>query len=160
MRLTSTDGSFVDLRIARYQFAKGSGSDIDKDWDANWLVVEGEILSAAGAWRFTDPCLTTWEAQSLASWLRGVVSGQVAPCRSDLVDGEGSLVFLEPCIAFSLRNRDDDYAAIRVHFSHEAGPPWATGDIFEYFVVLDLPMAAIVAAAGEWEKELSAFPKR
>ncbi|MFJ5685733.1 hypothetical protein [Streptomyces sp. NPDC093099] len=46
--------------------------------------------------------------------------------------------FIEPVLAFSLADRSEDGAVIRVHLSMEAAPPWQQGedgaDIYQYFV--------------------------
>ncbi len=165
MKLVSVDGASVDLRPLRYEFPGIAGAG-HGDWDANWLVVGGEVRLADGrAWSFSEPCLTTWEARALGSWLRGVVTGKVRPTAFDGGDGDGeeSLeTFTEPNIALSLAARSDDAAVVRVHLSLESRPPWlADGfDIFGFFVSLDVPLHALAAAADEWDRELAAFPVR
>ena len=70
MRLTSTDSSFVELRVLRYQFPKMTGDGSGHDTDANWLIIGGHVATDRISWYFEDPCLMTTEAQELASWLR------------------------------------------------------------------------------------------
>jgi len=73
MRLESDDGIVVELSPLRYQFGSSS---TPRDWDANWLIIAAAVrLSDGRSWSFADPCLTTWEARELASWLRGVLAG-------------------------------------------------------------------------------------
>lgn len=136
MRLKSADGTIADLRPLRYQFGPSAPP---RDWDANWLVVGADIeMSDGRSWSFTDPCLTTWEARELASWLRGVLSGDVdaSPFGGD--EDECLLAFTEPNLAVSLARRDRDMATIRLHFSLEARPPWlhddTTTDLYDAFI--------------------------
>ena len=161
MRLSSTTGATVELSPVRYQF----GSSLEpRDWDANWLVVAGRVQLPDGrSWAFTDPCLTTWEARELSSWLEDVRSGDVQPAEFGGEEDERLLVFTEPNVGFSLASRVGDAVTIRVHFSLESRPPWLQeddNDLFEYFVEVDLTHEALAAAAASWDRELTAFPVR
>jgi hypothetical protein len=143
VRLVSADGALVDLRLLRYQFPAGAGAG-PGDWDANWLVVGGEVRLPDGrGWSFAEPCLTTREARSLGRWLRAVVAGEAQP--ADLGREEGAVAFFtEPNVAVSLAARSDGSAVIRVHLSLESRPPWLGRDVgvFDFFVTLDLPCPA------------------
>jgi hypothetical protein len=161
MKLGSRDGELVELRPVRYQFPAGTRGD----WDANWLIVRGSARTADGrAWSFEDPCLTTWEARSFGAWLRGVVSGAVAPLLFDGGDGEGLETFTEPNLALSLAARTDEEATIRVHLSLEARPRWLPDDegvdVFGYFLAVQVPLAELARAADDWNEELVPFPER
>lgn len=160
MRLTSGDGSVMDLRPLRYQFGP---SPEPRDWDANWLVVQGHIeLRDGRTWSFTDPCLTTWEARELGSWLRAVRLGHVLPAAFDGEMDEPALAFTEPNVAFSLTDRCTGSATVRIHLSVESLPPWLqdAGGLFEFFVEVQLTHAALANAEAAWEQELAAFPIR
>lgn len=160
MRLASSDGNSVTLRVDGYQFPAVTGAGY-RDWDANWLVVVGEVVNGDRAWTFRDPSLTTWEARELASWLRSVADGSRRP---QPIDGEGDdaelLVFTEPNLAFSLLSRRPGVSTIRVYLSLEAVPEDTQGKIFEYFVELEMPDEDIARAAVQWEAELRQFPVR
>src|SRR6185369_1127417 len=94
------------------------------DEDANWLQVCGDITLADGkTWAFEDPCLTTWDARELGSWLREVAAGTVPPSPVAGGESEELLYFLEPNVAFSMEERTADRVRIRVHFSLESLPP-------------------------------------
>jgi len=133
MQLRSPDGASVDLRITGYQFpgkwAK-VGSPPSWEWagdreSANWLQIGGHITLADGkTWAFEDPCLTTWDALELGSWLREVAAGTVPPSPDAGGEPEGLLDFLEPNLAFSVEGRTADRVQIRIHFSLESVPPW------------------------------------
>src|SRR5262249_60717551 len=88
MRLGSSDGARVELRLLRYQFPDRAAAGPGRDWDANWLVVRGDIRCADGReWSFEDPCLTTWEARLLGRGLHEGVAGAVAPSPCDRGEG-------------------------------------------------------------------------
>lgn len=157
MRLQSIDGAYVELSVKGYQFGPSSEP---RDWDANWLVVAGVVVLPDGAgWAFEDPCMTTWEIRELANWLREVRDGHVEPSAWDS-DEERLLVFTEPNVAFSLAARSEDVAAVRVHLSLESVPPSGEQELFDYFVPLDVPVAALSEALHAWEAEVRAFPVR
>lgn len=162
MKLVSADGAAVDLRPLRYQFPGITGTG-QYDWDANWLVIGGDVhLPDDRGWSFSDPCLTTWEARSLGAWLRAVVVGNVEPTEFS-GDGEETLEhFTEPNVALSLAAWSDASAVLRVHFSLESRPPWLgpDADIFDFFVELDVPLGRLSTAVDDWERELSSFPAR
>ena len=165
MRLTSDEGTVVDLRPLRFQFGR---SPQPRDWDANWLYVDGQVeLSDGRSWSFSDPCLTTWEARELESWLQGVLAGSVEPTAYGGEMDEKLLDFTEPNLAFSLASRDVGSETIRVHFSLESLPPWLRRngnaerpDIFDFFVEVRSARSALAEAAASWGQELQAFPIR
>lgn len=165
MKLVSADGAEVALRPIRYESPSIRSTGQDWDWDANWLVIRGEVISDDGKrWSFEEPCLTTREARELAQWLRAVVAGDVIPSQFDGRSYERLLTFTEPNLALSLEGRTDDRARIRVHLSLEALPSWLDyeerPEMYEYFVVLDVNHSDLARAINDWEKELTAFPER
>jgi hypothetical protein len=126
MKLTSSDGAEIALRPTRYQFRAATRRGHGRDWDANWLVVRGDVTMADGkGWSFEDPCLTTWEARALGRWLRDVLAGTVAPSPFDGGGDEQLLVFTEPNLALSLGDRTAKRVRLRVHLSLESLPPWS-----------------------------------
>ncbi|MGW4289051.1 WapI family immunity protein [Streptomyces sp. NPDC004673] len=152
----------VDLRPVRYQFGSVRG-DV---YDDNWLVIDGTVVTPEGSWSFSDPCLLIDEARQVSAWLHAVAAGTVAVTEPD---GEGELSpdtwFIEPVVAFSLADRSEDgTAAIRVHLSLEAGPPWRQGDdradIYQYVVEVRTDTAALLRAADQWDLALASFPPR
>ena len=114
MKLESSDGALVTLRPERYQFGAGA-STRDRDWDANWLVVRGDVRMEDGPeWSFSDACLTTWEAQSLGAWLTGAVRGVVPAVlvAEELTDSTMES-FTEPNIGFSVAYRIAERIGVR-----------------------------------------------
>lgn len=154
MLLTSADGASFSLRIESYEFPVMSAPT--NRYDPNWLVVRGELRTAAGKeWTFTSAALTTREARGVAPWLRQAADGML-PGTSPW---DGGIVFMEPTVAFSLAASDG--VVVRVHLSQEATPPWAEDtDIYEYAEPLCVTPDDLRAAADEWERELEAFPER
>lgn len=167
MNLGAGGGVVISLLPVRYQFP-GMARVSPQDWDANWLVVRGDVRIEGGrVWSFTDPCLTTWEAAELGEWLRGVVSGDVEPVSLDGgVDEDQLLAFTEPNVAFSLASRGGGgEVVLRVHLSLEARAPVLDGqedglDLYEYFVLVASSAADLAAAASTWDRELAPFPVR
>lgn len=168
MRLVSRNGAEVELRPVAYQFPGSGAGAGSHDWDANWLMVRGEVRTDDGrSWTFADPCLTTWEARSVGRWIEGVLSGAIGVASAaDLAVPDSPIEhFTEPNVAFSLASRSAEVIEIRVHLSLEALPPWfhdATDrpDIFEYFVLLELTPDELRQAAIDWEADLASYPER
>lgn len=164
VRLTSTDGTVVELRPLRYQFPAAAGAG-PHDWDANWLVIRGDVhLPDERRWHFQDPCLTTWEAAELAGWLRCVAAGEVE-ARPFPADEEHLLAFTEPNLGFSLGATGEGTRQVRVHFSLEAAPPWPTSreadaELYEFFVVVSTTVGELTRAIEEWDGERAALPPR
>lgn len=88
MLLRDQSDKAVELSIVGYQFEKASD-----EWDKNWLVIAGHVRLADHEWQFCDPCLTTWEAEALAEWLRAASATQ---------PDDTSLSFTEPNLRFEM----------------------------------------------------------
>ncbi|TJZ76315.1 WapI family immunity protein [Chitiniphilus eburneus] len=99
----------VQIDAMSYQFPQS----LD-EWDGNWLCITGSIEAAEGAWKFRDPCLTTFELEELANWFTNLES-EKRPC-----------FFTEPCIHF--RVVSSPAPGLELVLSHECAPPWQTGE--------------------------------
>ena len=98
------------------KFPRADAKKLARDWDANWMQICGHITLADGkTWAFEQPCLTTWDAGELGSWLREAADVAVPPSPSGTGGPRQLLEFLEPNIAFSLEERIADRVRIRVH---------------------------------------------
>ena len=144
--LTNNQGISLELWIAGYQFP-----EITDDWDANWLMVAGEVRHPRGAWSFIDPCLTTTELGSLVAWLELVVRGESA---------QSPLHPMEQCLQFHhVLGPDPD---IEVRLAHGCAPPWSKTEGSDEDVALRFPLTA--SNAEEWiqaGRELQRqFPER
>lgn len=164
MELNSLDGASLELRILRYQFPKSSGDGSGGDWDANWLVLKGEVRDGDRSATFEDPCLTTAEARDLSAWLRAAANGEIHAAPHEPDKDVRLKVFTEPNIAFNLAVGTNDEVVLRVYLSLEAQPDWARhreqGGVFDYYLPIRCSPSALVAAAESWEADLSAFPVR
>ncbi|MBN9632055.1 MAG: hypothetical protein J0I18_15820 [Actinobacteria bacterium] len=156
MRFGSS-GSTVELTIEAYQFPESEPQN-EQDWDANWLVIAGQI-SGWVPWRFRDPCLTTWEAREFAAWLDDVAHSERQPVPAH----EGELSFTEPNLRVELRSRTVDDATLAFFFSHESAPPGTTDDVRlgdGYEVEVTMSTAEIAEASKGWMKHCEQFPER
>src|SRR5262249_49490658 len=111
MRLSGPDGQAVELRIAEYQFPHLP----DRDYDSNWLIIEGWVCHPKGSWSFRDACLMTYEVRRLADWLEAVGTGkQERPWAN----------FTEPNLLFRFEGAAGSIT-LRVYFELECRPAWA-----------------------------------
>ena len=110
MILKSEDGlTELALRIRKYQFP-----EILHDWDANWLILDVEVLTVERSLQATDSCLLTWEAHWLVNWLADVAMG--SPC-------DPELAFLEPDLSFPLAVAGEDWLELSVGLGYGLLPP-------------------------------------
>jgi hypothetical protein len=162
VRLQSLDGKFVDIVVASYQFSGGRSSSDHLDWDANWLMIRGKAWDGVQSWEFQDPCMTTWEARELASWLRGLSSANSATVAA--ADPEEVRLWLtEPNLMFTLAATSQCTTTLDVYFDAESRPPGGSNDDEDglgHRVRLTIPHTDVAAAASEWEQDLIAFPTR
>ncbi|WP_017934281.1 WapI family immunity protein [Nocardioides sp. Iso805N] len=162
MRLESLDGAFVDLTVIGYQFASGVSTSSGPDWDANWLMVHGEAWDGVQSWAFDDPCLTTWEAKELASWLRGLGSGGPTVAAGG-GPGHGRFLLTEPNLMFALIEAAQGITTMDIYFEAESRPPMASCDDGEgagHKVRLTIPQSDLARAGEGWEHDLEEFPPR
>ncbi len=160
VELISRDGARVALRPTGYQFSQGSASR--GDWDANWLLVRGQVRTPTGrSWSFHDPCLTTWECVELLDWLTAASRGDILPSEAP-AEGEGLLAFTEPNLAFSVAEISAGDLVIRVHLSLESAPsgPDQTWDLYECEVPLKVAGTELLGAAEQWRADISPYPAR
>jgi len=120
------------------------GSRVVVDGTAGRGGAAGDIRLADGrSWFFTDPCLTTWEAEQLSGWL--AAASRKAADRDEAV-------FSEPSVSFCLDGHDGDRVRMRVRFSHESllglwPRAVAHWQACEYFVALEVGTADLAEAA-------------
>jgi hypothetical protein len=111
MKLASSDGQTFEMRVLGYQFPTGRV----EDWRTDWLTIAGEVMHPKGSWQFKAPCLLTYEAERLASWIDLVAEGEPLPT---------SCSFLEPNLEFRAVGSVQQ-PVLRVYFRLEARPEWA-----------------------------------
>jgi hypothetical protein len=113
MQLDGEKGEQLRLEVLGYQFPEIKGDT----WDSEWLIIAGEVSCARGSWKFRDPCLCTFEIQSLATWFDDFRAG----------GPDGELDFTEPNLRFEkIKRAEGDF--LLMAFSQECSPPWATED--------------------------------
>ena len=147
MRLTSTSGDEFQLVIVRYQYP-----DVHEDrWDSNWLIVNGSVAAAGQKWRFTDPCVTTFELADLADWLDDLAA-----------DGHESSAFefTEPNLKFTYTPWP--HRAVQLTFAHESAPPSQSEVERRTGVTVEFPMSPpqAEALAADIRTALSDYPIR
>lgn len=150
----------MELTVVGYQFANLVSRPGEFDWDANWLRIWGEVRDGSRAWTFLDPCLTTGEAERLASWLRGL--GDLGRAAGEASDPDDRwLEFTEPNLAFALRSSSPDAVVLDVRFDLESRPRAIADDEGRGHVVrLTVSQSDVARAADGWERELARFPMR
>ncbi|MFP7834523.1 hypothetical protein [Marisediminicola sp. LYQ134] len=158
MRLADTrTATEVVLTPVDYEFAEVSGDD----WDDNWLVVEGRVVTASASWTFRDPSLLVTEAEALHDWLTRVVDRVEAPMVV-APPALPTLTFVEPNLAFGVVGYAGGAVTIRVFLDQEAAPPQgpAERDTATATVDVTVDLAALADAAAEWRGEIDRFPER
>jgi hypothetical protein len=147
----------VTLEPVRYEFANPA----DDEWDDNWLVISGDVSAPDTEWQFAVPCLTTFEAKQISTWLRSVADGSIPVSVIEDAGVVPSLEFTEPNLAFSVDSYKDESTSVRVHFALETKPVGQSSDDRDQFwVEVAVTAADLDSAADEWDKALSVFPDR
>jgi len=152
VRLIGRSGTGFELLPLRYQFAGVSGDE----WDDNWLVVRGRVVTESARWTFVDPALLVDEAEDLRDWLVR------ASRRLETPFAEPTARFIEPNLAFGITAYGDDTATVLICLAAEALPqhqaPGRTDDVVSLELVVSL--AHLADAAREWSEETTRFPRR
>lgn len=151
MLLRGREGNELELGLVGYQFP-----DEERDpWDSNWLLVSVRVLAPEGSWEVVDPCLTTWEAKRLVSYLIHAAAHDPAAA---------PMTFTEPNLTVTARSRTS--APTRVHlracFALELRPPWArtASGSSNLCVDLDVERGDLARAAASLLADLVDFPQR
>ncbi len=147
MFLRGQEGNELELAVVGYQFP-----DDERDpWDSNSLLVSVRVLAPEGSWEVVDPCLTTWEAQRMVSWLAHTAH---AP--------GGVLRFAEPNLTLTAHAAGLARVDVRACFALERRPPWArmAAGSDNLCVHLDVDRNDLVRAAASLLADLAAFPQR
>ncbi|WP_165063185.1 WapI family immunity protein [Marisediminicola senii] len=171
MRIADDAGeSAFTLAPVRYEFAEATGDE----WDDNWLVVRGAVITPAATSEFEDPSLLVTEAQALQDWLVGVSRGAERPMAPAVLPLPSlpwsqstppvlpTLTFVEPNIAFGVVAYAGDSVTVRVFLDAEARPPGGLGAPEDEAAALDIRvrLTALADAASDWGRDISEFPER
>jgi hypothetical protein len=120
MEFESVDGHYVELAVTGHQFGARQSSSEQPDWDANWLMIQGKVWDGDRSWTFHDPCLTTWEARELASWLRGLGHASAKVVEATAPD-ELRLWMTEPNLTFELNKAAQGMTTLGATLSSDRG---------------------------------------
>jgi len=148
VELRGHEGNELALSIVGYRFP----DEAVDPWESNQLLVALRVVSPHGTWEVVDPCLTTWEAAHLASWMTSfVVAGDRTPTTMDA-----------PNVTVSARSATSSTVALVACFELEQRPPWlvAVGGDGELCVELEVSTADVVVAAAALRADLARFPQR
>jgi len=134
-------------------------------WTANWLDIQRRICLPDGrTWDFTHPCLTTFEAMQLGSWLQRVSTGGVSlPLRSGTDSAASKLFFTEPLLAFRAESTSNGHIELNVILDLEALPPWEPWERIseeDFVVVVAVTRQDLDQAIVEWAQACARFPER
>jgi hypothetical protein len=149
VELVGAGGNELGLAIVGYRFPDQA---VDP-WDSNALLVDVRVVSPHGTWEVVDPCLTTWEAARVASWLTAVA----------LFPERTPATIAEPNVTMRwVRTSAPRRVALEVCFELERRPPWAPSVAGAADLCVDLDVAAdeVLAAAAALRADLARFPQR
>lgn len=136
-----------DLELVRYQFP-----ELEHDeWDSNWLVVSGKVVTAERSWNFSVPCLLTMEAHDLSHWL--------AEC-SVAKPAKERIFFTEPNLSFEVIVGDSQTVSVRIYFALESLPPGVDVEIDDFFEVFQVSRQTLALAQADLCRSLRQFPVR
>lgn len=153
MRLTSVDGSFIELEITGYQFP--DGYEISGRWYyPDWLMIRGHVRDPKLQWKFSYACFYSSEARELGEWLRSIV---------DCEPVHKELTFTEPNVCVRLVERMADSSVLDFCLSQEFCPPdqpleVRLGDGYPVEITVDHEQ--LRQAADAWIQDAAQFPDR
>jgi hypothetical protein len=140
--------SILLLRVVRYEYPEHTQTNKQNcqfDWDANWLVLLGEITNQTGmTLSFTKSCLTTLEAIKLGHWLQ----------HADQFSGYTRLQFTEPYLQFSATHRG---SLVTLSVKFQSGTQYGVNSIS---TDISIDVKDLVRAGKQWLAELECFPLR
>jgi hypothetical protein len=147
MKLMSAAGRALELVILQYEHP-----DVTEDrWESNWLVLSGQVSDGDRSWRFSEPCVTTFELADLADWLEDVASGR---------QEADSFGFAEPNLEFECAS--SPAPVLRLRFRDGSAPDWLEPAARHRGVSVELPLQEVDlrAAAADLRNALIDYPIR
>jgi hypothetical protein len=148
VRLKDSSGNEFQLVILSYQHP-----DVHEDrWDSNWLVVSGSVATAGGQkWKFSTPCVTTFELADLADWLDELSEDGRSPEQFD---------FAEPHVRFGYVPWPK--RTLQLTLTGPVAPQPKAGEKDNGAVTLEFPLSETDASAlaAQIRDALSDFPIR
>jgi hypothetical protein len=149
VRLNGREGNQLALTPVGYQFPENETDP----WESNQLMVSVRVATRQGTWEVTDPCLTTWEARSLATWLLRATAIGTA---------RGPSLYSEPNVSMTARRaRAPGWFELSVELELEERPPWAAlTDGGPLSVDMVVEESQLLRAAKQLLSELAEYPQR
>nr|WP_086938549.1 hypothetical protein [Thaumasiovibrio occultus] len=138
----------LKLAIEGYQFP-------DNDQD-NWCYVS--LLAAQGAERYkiVHPALETHNLIEILEWFQCLASGHL-PHRE-------VLVFIDPCLQFSLRYSDEKIVKIEIELAREMEPDFRLQQyghaVDDWRVLFDLRREALPTLVAKMKAAIALYPMR
>lgn len=160
MRLNGIDGTFISVSPVGYEFPDTETSTIG---EVDWLVIDGQMVSASERWSIRTTSLSALDAVSLGEWLRQAAQGSIPVSDPDEHGLVGpSLMFVEPALGFSVQSHSNSDVTIRVHLGYDAAPPSIVDDdrLAPYVCIVSVPVTTVLIAADVWTTEIQPFPHR
>ena len=156
MHLRGREGNELELSVVGYQ----APDETVDPWESNSLLVALRVVSPRGTWEVVDPCLTTWEAARLASWLAAMAGGPEGLRGPNAMEG-GTRSLAEPNLSVTV-TPTMGRLVIRMCFELERRPPWAPTirGGRDLCVDLDVSRADVVIAAANLGEDVHRFPRR
>lgn len=147
MHIKGREGNELDLTPIGYQFPENETDP----WDSNQLRVAVRVATRQGTWEVQDPCLTTWEAKALATWLLRATAMGTARGRSTFSGPNVTMTASRAGVA--------GWFEIAAELELEERPPWAQ-DGSALKVELAVEEEQLLRAARELLRELRNHPQR
>jgi hypothetical protein len=147
MRMSGSDGSLFEMRVAGYQFPAIQ----DEVYDSNWLLIRIHVVQSRGEWTSVDPCMLTDELEALANWFD-------AGARGDQVDAEQH--FIEPNLSFRLRDQGANGRSLAIYLALDCWAKSEAAPVDDRFVLFPLAEVEPARAAAELRGELARYPQR
>jgi hypothetical protein len=125
LKLEARSGAELELVVLGYQHP-----DLHEDrWGSNWLIVNGTVTTPGGEhWRFSEPCLTTFELADCAEWIEALAENGRHP---------STFAFAEPNLTLSYTPWP---RTLHVTLKGGSAPPSAGDTERQRGVTLDFPL--------------------
>jgi hypothetical protein len=153
MRISSTNGRAVEIRVVGYQFP--DATDLARKY--SWHMVQGLATVEDASWHFRWQALTCDESLRVGPWLRALAA---ATTEADMHIGvPARLEFTEPNLAFAGLDLRPNQLVLRVELDvefHRDRAHWKAGQ--PYLLDLDVSGAQLIDAAQQWDEEIAAYP--
>jgi hypothetical protein len=154
MRISSTNGNALEIRVVGYQFP--DATDLARRY--SWHMVQGSATVEDASWHFRWQALTCDESPRVGPWLRSLAAAVAT--EPDLNIGPPArLEFTEPNLALVGLDLRPDQLVLRVELDvefHRDRAHWRASQ--PYLLDLDVSGAQLIDAAQQWDDEIALYP--